>query len=90
VALVLEMQPDLAIVDIGLPDIDGYEVARRVRTQSKRRVALIALTGYGQPEDVRRAHAAGFDVHLVKPVTVERLDAAIASVTGTSPTLRAE
>jgi signal transduction histidine kinase/CheY-like chemotaxis protein len=90
VALVLEMQPDLAIVDIGLPDIDGYEVARRVRTQSKRRVALIALTGYGQPEDVRRAEAAGFDVHLVKPVTVDRLDDAIASVAGTSPTLRAE
>ncbi|HSC23341.1 MAG TPA: ATP-binding protein, partial [Casimicrobiaceae bacterium] len=90
VALVLEMQPDVAIVDIGLPDIDGYEVARRLRTQSKRRVALIALTGYGQPEDVRRAHAAGFDVHLVKPVTVDRLDGAIASVAGTSPTLRAQ
>ncbi|HTL76398.1 MAG TPA: ATP-binding protein [Casimicrobiaceae bacterium] len=90
-ALVVEMQPDVAIVDIGLPDIDGYEVARRVRAQSKRRVALIALTGYGQPEDVRRAHAAGFDVHLVKPVSVDRLDAAIASVTGTSSTpLRAQ
>lgn len=88
-ALIVELQPDVAIVDIGLPDIDGYEVARRVRAQSKRRVALIALTGYGQPEDVRRAHAAGFDVHLVKPVGVDRLDAAIASVTGTSSSLRA-
>jgi DNA-binding response OmpR family regulator len=89
-ALVLEMQPDLAIVDIGLPDIDGYDVARRVRAQSKRRVALIALTGYGQPEDVQRAQAAGFDMHLVKPVTVERLDAAIAAVSGASSTLRAQ
>jgi CheY-like chemotaxis protein len=61
-----------------------------VRTQSKRRVGLIALTGYGQPEDVRRAQAAGFDVHLVKPVTVERLDGAIASVAAMSPTLRAQ
>jgi signal transduction histidine kinase/ActR/RegA family two-component response regulator len=90
VALVLEVQPDVAIVDIGLPDIDGYEVARRVKAQAKRAIALIALTGYGQPDDQRRARAAGFDLHLVKPVTVDRLEAAIASLAVASPTLRAQ
>ena len=90
VRLVLDLQPDVAIVDIGLPDIDGYEVARRVRARSKRPVALIALTGYGQPEDQCRAHAAGFDLHLVKPVSVDRLDAAIAAVTGRPSALRAQ
>ncbi|HET8875653.1 MAG TPA: ATP-binding protein [Casimicrobiaceae bacterium] len=82
IALAGQTRPDLAIVDIGLPDIDGYEVARRLKAQSPRRIALIALTGYGQPDDVRRAQAAGFDVHLVKPISVERLDSAIAALCG--------
>jgi CheY-like chemotaxis protein len=60
--------PDIALVDIGLPGIDGYEVARRVRARDPRRPLLIALTGYGQPEDRRRATDAGFDSLLVKPV----------------------
>jgi CheY-like chemotaxis protein len=60
--------PDIALVDIGLPGIDGYEVARRVRERDPRRPLLIALTGYGQPEDKRRATDAGFDSLLVKPV----------------------
>ncbi|HJU22937.1 MAG TPA: response regulator, partial [Casimicrobiaceae bacterium] len=80
VDLAREFAPDVAIIDIGLPDIDGYEVARRVRAQSKRPISLIALTGFGQPEDLRRAREAGFDLHLVKPVTVERLDHAIAAL----------
>jgi len=67
-----------------LPDVDGYEVARRIRSQSSRPIALIALTGYGEPADQRRALAAGFDLHLVKPITVERLDQAIATF-GASP-----
>jgi signal transduction histidine kinase/ActR/RegA family two-component response regulator len=69
---------DVAIVDIGLPDIDGHEVARRIRSGRNGHVTLIALTGYGQPEDRQRALAAGFDIHLVKPVTLDRLDEAIA------------
>jgi signal transduction histidine kinase/ActR/RegA family two-component response regulator len=77
VAVAARLQPDIAIVDIGLPDIDGYEVARRLDAQSGGRIALIALTGYGQPKDQRRALAAGFDLHLVKPVTIERLEEAI-------------
>jgi signal transduction histidine kinase/ActR/RegA family two-component response regulator len=80
IALAGQTRPDVAIIDIGLPDIDGYEVAQRLKARSPRRIALIALTGYGQPEDVRRARAAGFDIHLVKPITVERLEAAIASL----------
>jgi signal transduction histidine kinase len=84
VALAAQVKPDVAIIDIGLPDIDGYEVARRVRSQASRPIALIALTGYGQPADQRRARAAGFDLHLVKPITVERLDQAIAAF-GASP-----
>jgi CheY-like chemotaxis protein len=70
---------DVAIIDIGLPDIDGHEVARRVRCGRNRNAKLIALTGYGQPEDRQRALAAGFDIHLVKPVSLERLDEAIAT-----------
>jgi CheY-like chemotaxis protein len=60
--------PDIALVDIGLPGIDGYEIARRVRARDPRRPILIALTGYGQPEDRQRATEAGFDDVLVKPV----------------------
>jgi len=60
--------PDVVLVDIGLPDIDGYEVARRLRKHLGRRVQLVALTGYGQPQDRTRAEEAGFDAHLVKPV----------------------
>lgn len=70
-------RPDVVLVDIGLPGLDGYQVAQRLR---ERRPALgvqwrvIALTGYGQPEDVLRAKAAGFDAHLVKPVSPPALN----------------
>jgi CheY-like chemotaxis protein len=66
--LIRAKDPDIALVDIGLPGIDGYEVARRVRATDARRPLLIALTGYGQPEDRQRATDAGFDSLLVKPV----------------------
>ena len=67
-ASVKAVHPDVAIVDIGLPGFDGYEVARRVRASPDTRgVRLVALTGYGQEEDRRNAHAAGFDWFLVKP-----------------------
>ena len=66
-------RPDVALVDVGLPDIDGYEVARRVRAATGGDIYLIALTGYGQPEDRRHAEEAGFDRHLVKPVPPQEL-----------------
>lgn len=70
--------PDVALIDIGLPGIDGYEVARRLRQQdATRHIRLIALTGYGQQDDQRRVLAAGFDLHLVKPVDIDALLAAI-------------
>lgn len=60
--------PHVVLLDIGLPGLDGYEVARRLRAAPGGAAALlIALTGYGQQDDRRRAHEAGFDVHLVKP-----------------------
>jgi PAS domain S-box-containing protein len=78
VELALASMPDVALVDIGLPGLDGYEVARRIRgSESARGVRLIALTGYGQPADRERAFAAGFDAHLVKPVDPDALAAAM-------------
>jgi signal transduction histidine kinase len=66
--------PDVALVDIGLPGIDGYEVARRLRKDpDTRHIRLIALTGYGLAEDQRRVLEAGFDLHLVKPVEIRQL-----------------
>ena len=75
---ILRIAPDIALVDLGLPGLDGYEVARRVRADSAgRTVRLVAMSGYGQPEDVRRAAEAGFDAHLVKPVDPARVAALI-------------
>ena len=72
---VAKLAPDLALIDIGLPGIDGYEVARRIRTTEKgRAMRLIAISGYGQPGDRRRAMEAGFDAHLTKPVAIQRLN----------------
>ena len=74
VAAAAAHRPDAALVDIGLPGIDGYEVARRLRADpATRSIKLIALTGYGLAEDQRRVFEAGFDLHLVKPVNIERL-----------------
>ncbi|HVI94399.1 MAG TPA: ATP-binding protein, partial [Anaeromyxobacter sp.] len=73
VARALAEHPDIMLVDIGLPGLDGYEVARRVRSALGAGVKLVAVTGYGQPEDRRRAIAAGFDQHLTKPVDYDTL-----------------
>ena len=63
--------PDAAVIDIGLPGSDGYEIARRLRAVLGNRVRLVALTGYGQADDRRLVREAGFDAHLVKPVAPE-------------------
>lgn len=81
VATIIETRPTVALVDIGLPGFDGYEVSRRVRAALGATVVLLALTGYGLPDDERRALAAGFDGHLVKPLTIDALDRAIARAT---------
>lgn len=67
--MIMEWQPEVAIIDIGLPLLDGFEVARKVRRSSSRSTPyLIALTGYGFPSDREKVLAAGFDAHLVKPL----------------------
>jgi signal transduction histidine kinase/CheY-like chemotaxis protein len=71
---VAAFRPDVVLLDLGLPGIDGYEVARRIRAMPEgREVLLVAQTGWGQDEDRRRTAAAGFDAHLVKPVELDAL-----------------
>lgn len=71
--LLEEFQPHTALLDIGMPDMDGYELARRMR-ESRKATRLVAITGWGQAEDRRRAKKAGFDHHLVKPVALADLE----------------
>ena len=78
IALARELGPDVVLCDIGLPDLDGYEVARTLRRDDALKGArLVALTGYAQPDDQRRARDAGFDAHLGKPPDLERLFAVV-------------
>ena len=78
-AKALGWRPEVAVLDIGLPRLDGYEVARRVRPAVGGEVRLIALTGYGAAEDRQRAFAAGFDHHLTKPADPEELRRLVAT-----------
>ena len=79
-ALASTVRPEIALLDIGMPDLDGYEVAKQLRAAPwGATVKLIALTGWGQEEDKRRAQAAGFDHHLTKPVDPDRLEALLAA-----------
>jgi len=78
---VSRMRPDVVLLDIGLPEMDGYEVARRLRNDNRiERMHLVAVTGYGQPEDRERAEAAGFDRHMVKPVEPDTLNEFLRSL----------
>ena len=70
------IEPDLALVDLGLPVMSGYELARRVRQNPRSaRTRLVALSGYGQDSDIQASLEAGFDEHLTKPPDPARLDA---------------
>jgi PAS domain S-box-containing protein len=72
-------RPDVAVIDVGLPGMDGYEIARAIRRRPDgQRMCLIALTGYGQAEDQRRALAAGFDIHLTKPIDPAKIQDLLA------------
>lgn len=82
-AALLETSPDVALLDIGLPVLDGYEIARRVRSDPRgQRVRLVAITGYGMPKDVDRGWEAGFDHYLVKPVQFAQLNDLFATLVG--------
>jgi CheY-like chemotaxis protein len=74
VEFALRYCPEVVLLDIGLPGMSGYEVARRLREEASCRDALIiAITGYGQEEDIRKSKEAGFDHHLVKPIDYHAL-----------------
>ena len=82
----LEWQPDIALIDIGLPDIDGHEVARRVRALALNNPPkLIAISGFGQPGDLHNAYEAGFDLHLTKPVAPRFLHDVMNALTSKGP-----
>jgi two-component system CheB/CheR fusion protein len=75
-------RPDAVFLDIGLPGMDGYELAERLRQQPESAgTVLVAITGYGQDEDRRRSREAGIDHHLVKPVAPETLQKLLESLT---------
>jgi two-component system CheB/CheR fusion protein len=79
-ALALQYVPEVVLIDLGLPGLDGYEVARGLRSIPEGKTAmLIAVTGYGQQDDRRRSKEAGFDAHLVKPVSQSLLSSLISS-----------
>jgi CheY-like chemotaxis protein len=73
--------PQVCVLDIGLPEMDGIELAKRLRAEPETaNVLLIAVTGYGQDEDRQQTKAAGFDHHLIKPADINRLSAILADV----------
>ena len=85
VSLITSLWPDCAFVDIGLPGLDGYQVAQKVREHRPDGTKLVALTGYGQSEDKQRALAAGFDEHLKKPVDIQVLEKLLQKLASKQP-----
>jgi CheY-like chemotaxis protein len=80
IELAHSLVPDIVVIDLGLPGVDGYEVARQIRASRSKDVGLIALSGYGQAEDRRKALEAGFDTHIVKPADPAHLSTVISSL----------
>jgi CheY-like chemotaxis protein len=72
----------LVLLDIGLPDMDGYEVARRLTLLGQRSLSIVALTGYSSDEDLRRSDGAGLDAHIVKPCRSEQLEQVLLKAMG--------
>ncbi|HEY2249597.1 MAG TPA: response regulator [Planctomycetaceae bacterium] len=86
-ALAAEFCPDLVLLDIGMPNVNGYETCRRIRAESwGRTMTLVALTGWGQDDDRRRSQEAGFDEHLLKPVELAVLKRVLDTPRATSAT----
>jgi CheY-like chemotaxis protein len=81
-----DFKPEVVLLDIGLPEMDGYELARRLRRHpATAHATLVAVTGYGQDQDRRNSAQAGFDHHLVKPVDMAALEKIVAAVATESP-----
>jgi CheY-like chemotaxis protein len=80
VTMAVEYQPAVSLIDIGLPGMSGYEVAKELRRRCGSAMGLIAVTGYGQDEDRRRSREAGFDEHLTKPVAFDVLEKHVAAL----------
>ena len=82
-AIAANFRPEVAVLDLGLPEMDGYELARQLRRISGlENIRLVALTGYGTDNDRRRSHEAGIDEHLVKPIGVAMLTRSFESAAG--------
>jgi CheY-like chemotaxis protein len=74
-----EFLPDMALIDIGMPDLNGYETVTRIRQQrGSQHVILVAVTGWTREEDKRRAYDCGFDLHVAKPMSAEKLNELLA------------
>ena len=80
VEVATQFRPQLALLDIGMPRLNGYDAARQIRKALGNEVTLVAVTGWGQEEDKRRAREAGFDRHVTKPIDIETLDRMVAEV----------
>jgi CheY-like chemotaxis protein len=77
----IQNPPGIALIDIGLPGLDGYQVAHRIREVfGERPILLVALTGYADPEDRRRVLESGFDAHVPKPINAEKLNSLLSGV----------
>jgi two-component system, sensor histidine kinase len=74
IEMAVKRAPAVVLLDIVLPDIDGYDVARQLRRKLGKRIRLLALSGYGEPQDRARSSEAGFDVHIVKPIDPSDLE----------------
>ena len=86
VALAAQVRPDVALVDVAMPGMDGFEVARRLRSlPGLEKALLVAVTGYDTEHDRRASREAGFDLHLVKPVDPEELERLLARTCTASP-----
>ena len=82
----IEVEPDIAFIDIGLPGIDGYQVVQQLRERSNDQLpTLVALTGYGRIEDRQRMEQAGFDAHLIKPVEPSWIEEVMARAVRREP-----
>lgn len=86
VNLVTEFRPTIVFLDLGMPDVNGYETARRIRAEPEgRQTCLVALTGWGQDADKRRTCEAGFDRHLVKPADIDAIEEILSSASDETP-----